>query len=91
MKKSAIVDINSYVISLWLMLATAWLSANYCGQSRSFGYICTLVLVPRIFSSWGRVTHLGRGIVRPSGIREHVLLMGFWDQMDSTRIYTPLQ
>ena len=56
MKKSDIVDGNSYVISLWLMVATTWLAANSRGQSRSVGYLCSTVLVPRTFSSWGRGT-----------------------------------
>ena len=91
MKKSTIVDGNSYVISLWLMLATAWLAANSCGQSSSVGYLRTMVLVPRKVRSGGRVNHLVCGVVGPSRVREHIPLMRSWDQMDSMRIYTPLQ
>ena len=90
MKKSAIADGNIYVISLWSMVAITWLAEDSRGQSRSVGYICTLVLVPRKFSSWGLVTHLVRGVVGPSGIRLHILLRGSWARMDSTWIYTPL-
>ena len=61
---------------------------NSRGQSRSVGYLYTLVLVPRTFSLWGRVTHLVRGVVGPSGIRVKILLMGSWAQMYSMRIYT---
>ena len=32
--------------------------------------------------------HLVRGVVGPSGIRLHILLMGSWDRMDTKRIYT---
>ena len=53
MKKSAIVGDNRYVISLWLMVATALLVANSRGQSRSVGYLCSLVIVPRTFSLLG--------------------------------------
>ena len=87
MKRSAIVGGNSYVISLWSMLAIAWLAANSCSQSWSVGYLCTLVLVPRKFSLWGRVTLSVCGVVGPSGIRLHILLRRSWAQMDYTWIY----
>ena len=75
------------MISIWSMVAIAWLAADSRGLSRSVGYLCTLVLVPWTFSLWGRVTHLVRGVVGLIGIREQILLMGSWDQMDSTWIY----
>ena len=52
MKKSAIVDGGSYVVSLWLMMVVEWLAADYCSQSCSVGDICELVLIPRTFSLW---------------------------------------
>ena len=88
MKKSAIVDGNSYVISLWSMVEIMWLAADSCGQSQSVGYLFKLVLVTRAYSSWGCVTHSVRGVVGPSGIRVHIVLMRSWARMDSTWIYT---
>ena len=88
MNKSAVVDGNSYVISLWLMVAIAWLAADSCGQSRLVGYLCSLVLVPWTFSLWGRSTRLVRGVVGPSGIMVQILLRILWARMYSTWIYT---
>ena len=91
MNNSGIVNGNSYVIRVWSMVAIAWLDADSRGQSRSVDYLCTLILDPRIFSLWGRGTHLVYGVVGPIGIRVQILLRVSWAQMYSTWIYTPLQ
>ena len=86
MNNSGIVNGNSYVIRVWSMVAIAWLDADSRGQSRSVDYLCTLILDPRIFSLWGRGTHLVYGVVGPSGIRVHTLIRGLRARMDSTWI-----
>ena len=86
-EEEPIINGNGYVISLWSMVAIAWLAADSRGQSWSVDYLCTLVLDPRTFSLWGRGTHLVHGVVGPSGIMVHILLIVSWARTDSTWIY----
>ena len=67
MKKSAIVDGNMYVISLWPIKGTAWQAANSRGLSWSVGYLCSLVLVqmdtksiytPLQLTEWVDLSHM---------------------------------
>ena len=56
MKKSAIVDSISYVVSLWLMMVIEWLAVDYCSHYRSVGDLCELVLIAQTFSTWDHRT-----------------------------------
>ena len=68
MKKSAIVGGNRSVISLCSIKSTALQAVNSRGLSRSVGYLCSLVLIPQTFNSWGRGNEWDQGTAHTYGI-----------------------